>query len=106
MVGISDDIRTALGDVVGPAQVLGANQIAMLDPGACPGNLDADLAVRPGNAQEVSEILKVCASTGVPLIPHGGRTGLAGAARSSSGQIVLLSENLATPLDIDPVELF
>lgn len=104
MIKIADNVREELENIVGPSRLFGANQIAMLDPGACPGNLDADLAIRPRNAEEVSEILTLCGQSGVPVVPHGGRTGLAGAAKSVPGQLVLLTDHLAAQIDIDPIE--
>lgn len=104
MTAIPDSARTALEKIVGSGRLFGANQIAMMDPGACAGNLDADLAVKPGTAQEISDILKLCAGAGIPVVPHGGRTGLAGASKSLPGHVVLLSDQLAALLEIDPVE--
>ena len=34
--------------------------------------------VRPGNTQEVSEIVRICASENIGIVPQGGNTGLVG----------------------------
>ena len=101
---ISSDFQTVLAGAVGPENLRGANQLAMLDPGSHQDNLRAGLAVRPSSADQVSAVLKLCNKAGVAVIPHGGRTSLAGAATSAPGQVVLLSEGLTHSIDIDPLE--
>ena len=51
----------------------------------------------------VSAVLALCDRSGVPVVTHGGRTGLARGATSARGQIVLAT-NRFDRLDIDPVE--
>ena len=39
-----------------------------------------DIVLRPGTAQEVSEVLKICNEQKIPVTPRGAGTGLAGGA--------------------------
>jgi len=48
--------------------------------------------VRPGNTQQVAEVVKACAHAGVSIVPQGGNTGLVvGAIPDDSGTQILLS---------------
>lgn len=48
--------------------------------------------VRPGDTQEVAQVVKWCAENGVPIVPQGGNTSLCGAATpDSSGSAIVLS---------------
>lgn len=93
-------LRRAIGD----ESILRSNQVAALDPGWDPGNTGAGVAVRPRDTAEVSAVLKACNEHGIPVVTHGGRTGLAGGAVSTAGQIIMLTERLQGGIDIDPVE--
>lgn len=84
--------------------VLRSNQVAALDPGWDVRNTQAAVAARPRNTEEVSAILKTCNQHGIPVVTHGGRTGLAGAAASAPGQIIMLTDRLEGGIDIDPME--
>lgn len=43
----------------------------------------------PRSTEEVSAILRLCHAAGVPVVPQGGRTGLAGGAVASDGALLL-----------------
>ena len=92
-----------LAAIVGPEHVRRSNELALLDPGVDEQNFAAGLAVRPGNTQEVSAILAICARARVPVVTHGGRTGLAKGATSAPGQIVVMTERFGG-IEIDPLE--
>lgn len=48
--------------------------------------------VRPANTREVAAVVAACAAAGVPLVPQGGNTGLAGGSTpDASGREVVLS---------------
>ena len=48
--------------------------------------------VRPGNTQQVADVVKACAAAGTAIVPQGGNTGLAvGSTPDASGTQVLLS---------------
>lgn len=52
----------------------------------------AQAVLRPGSTQEVAAVMAYCAHHGVPVVPQGGNTGLAGAATpDASGRAVVVS---------------
>ena len=61
------------------------------------------IVVCPGSAEEVSAVVRLCYEAGVPVVPHGGNTGLVGGAvPSASGEELVLSlERLNRVLEID-----
>lgn len=93
-----------LRQVVGDDAVLRSNQVAALDPGWDAANNLAGVAVRPRNAGQVSEVLKACNEHSIAVVTHGGRTGLAGGARSEPGQVIMLTDKLEGDIELDPLE--
>ncbi|SFC72277.1 FAD/FMN-containing dehydrogenase [Polaromonas sp. OV174] len=65
----------------------------------------ARCAVLPRNTQEVSAVVRLCASAGVPMVPHGGNTGLSGGATpdDSGAQVVISLARMSAIRNIDPV---
>jgi glycolate oxidase len=61
--------------------------------------------VRPGNASEVSGILKLANTHKIPITPRGGGTGLCGGCVPFSGGIVLSLERMKRILEIDTSNL-
>lgn len=59
--------------------------------------------VRPGNTQEVAEVVRLCQQYQTPIVPQGGNTGLVGGATPSTkgDAIVLLTTRLNAIVDID-----
>ena len=98
------DISELLSSVVRAETILRSNQVAALDPGTDERNLAAGIAVRPGNASEVSAVLSMCNSRHIPVVTHGGRTGLAGAAISRPGELIMLTDRLVGGVEVDPDE--
>ncbi|GAA0246173.1 FAD-linked oxidase C-terminal domain-containing protein [Saccharothrix mutabilis subsp. mutabilis] len=62
------------------------------------------VVVRPRSAAEVSAAVKVAAAHGVPVVPQGARTGLAGAANAVDGAVVVSMAGLDRIVAIDPAE--
>jgi FAD/FMN-containing dehydrogenase len=62
----------------------------------------AGAVVLPRTTPEVSRCLALCAEKGVPVVPSGGRTGLAGGAVASENQLVL---SLSRMSRIGPVDV-
>lgn len=60
--------------------------------------------VRPRRTEEVVAAVRVAARHGVPVVPQGARTGLAGAANAVPGSIVLSTLAMDRILRIDPVD--
>ena len=73
----------ALEAIVGAANVLQAEQVALRSPGYTRENLDAGLLVRPGSTEEVASVMRLLYGRGIPVVPHGGLTGL-GAGRGDA----------------------
>src|SRR5258708_30280198 len=48
-----------------------------------------DAVVFPGNTDEVSAVVRVCAHHGVPIVPRGAGTGYAGGAVALGGGVIL-----------------
>ena len=59
--------------------------------------------VRPHNTDEVSTTLRLCNQFGVPVVPQGGLTGLAGGAHPLANGIVMSLDRMAAIEEIDPV---
>ncbi|ADD45334.1 FAD-binding oxidoreductase [Stackebrandtia nassauensis] len=59
--------------------------------------------VRPKNTADVSMAVKVAAEHGVPVVPQGARTGLAGGANAVDGCMLLSTAAMNEIREIDPV---
>ncbi|WP_421693605.1 FAD-binding oxidoreductase [Aestuariivirga sp.] len=57
--------------------------------------------VRPADEQGVATAMKICAAHGVPVVPQGGLTGLAGGATPVPGSVVISLERLTGIEEID-----
>jgi FAD/FMN-containing dehydrogenase len=60
-----------------------------------------DAVVRPGSTEEVARVLRLCHEFGVPVVPQGGNTGLAGGATPLEGELVLSLARLRGIEDAD-----
>jgi glycolate oxidase len=60
--------------------------------------------VRPRDTAEVAATVRVAAAHGVPVVPQGARTGLAGAANAVDGGIVLSLTEMNRILELDHAE--
>ena len=87
--------------LIGEAKVRSGEAVASLDPGFDSRNLRAGLVATPTSVAEISQLLKFANERGIGIVPHGGRTGLAGGAVSEDGQIVLSLQRLNSILHID-----
>ncbi len=63
------------------------------------------LLVRPRSTAEVSRFLALASAHGLPVVPSGGRTGLAGGAVACKGEIVLSLERMRTIHPVDSLAL-
>ena len=98
------DIAAILSKAISSDAILRSNQVAALDAGTDERNTDAGIAVRPTTTAEVSRVLEVCNTNNIPVVTHGGRTGLAGAGISRLGEVILLTDRLTGGIEIDPIE--
>jgi FAD/FMN-containing dehydrogenase len=97
--GFVDDLAA----IVGETGLRHADAVRELDPGIHPGNLQADLMVRPTSTAEVAAVLKACNGHRIAVVPQGGRTGLAGGAVSRPGQLILALDRMRSILELNPV---
>lgn len=64
-----------------------------------------ELVIKPANAREVSDILKVCNRHKIPITPRGAGTGLAGGALPVNKGVILSMERFNKILSIDELNL-
>ncbi|MEO9877701.1 MAG: FAD-binding oxidoreductase [Anderseniella sp.] len=97
---LSNEFLTALESLCAVRQ---GDAVDALDPGFYPDNLGAGVMALPATAQEVRAIVDLCRAHRVSIVPHGGRTGLAGAAATVPGQLIvdLKTMNRIVELDAD-----
>ncbi len=60
-----------------------------------------EVVVKPGNANEISQILVICNKDLIPVTPRGAGTGLSGGALPHLGGVLLSTERLNKIIDID-----
>ena len=60
--------------------------------------------VRPGDTAQVSDVVRICSESSVPLVPQGGNTGLVGGSvPSRHGTVVLSTARLTEHGEVDDV---
>jgi glycolate oxidase len=64
------------------------------------------VVVRPRTTDDVVAVVKAAAAAGVPIVPQGARTGLAGAANAVDGAVVLSTAAMNEIVEVDPVNRF
>ena len=60
-----------------------------------------DVVIKPGSAEEISAILKICNQFKIPVTPRGAGTGLSGGALPHLGGVLLSIERLNKIIEID-----
>lgn len=60
-----------------------------------------DVVIKPGTAEEISSILKICNHNNIPVTPRGAGTGLSGGALPHLGGVLLSLERLNKIIEID-----
>src|SRR6266702_7377987 len=61
------------------------------------------LAVLPGSAAEVAEVVALCAQAGVPFVARGSGTGLSGGALPHESGVLVVMSRMRAIVEIDPV---
>ena len=87
----AESLLAALVAAVGPAQVLtgAADTGPYLNDWRGRYKGSALCVVRPGSAEEVAKVVRLCAEAGVSIVPQGGNTGLCGGATPMGGEVVV-----------------
>ncbi|HUW16571.1 MAG TPA: FAD-binding oxidoreductase, partial [Actinomycetes bacterium] len=90
------------------AAVVGADHV-LTDPDRCVAfgtdwtrrwSVTPQAVVRPGNTDEVSDVVGWCAAQGVGVVPQGGNTGLVGGSVPNRREQIVLSTQRLTSLDV------
>lgn len=94
------DLHTFLG----PDGLLLGDRIGERHRGDIHGNLGVPpIAVaRPRDTAEVSRVLATCSAAGIPVVTHGGRSGLVLSCSTREGELVLSTERMTAIESIDP----
>ena len=99
------DTIEALRAIVGETGVLDAADIATRSAGVLrPDTLKARALVRPRNTDEVSKVVRWCHDNRMPIVTHGGLTGLVHGADASPDEVILSMERMRAIEQIDPVQ--
>lgn len=61
--------------------------------------------VRPGSAEEVAAVLRVCAAAGVAVVSQGGNTGLVGGSVPRAGAVLLSTRRLTALGEVDTLAM-
>jgi FAD/FMN-containing dehydrogenase len=100
---VPPDVLRAIRDVVGPQGWI--DEAAALEPylreerGLFQGRCAA--VARPASTEEVARVVALCAEAGVPVVAHGGNTGLVGGGVPRGG-VVLSTARLDRIRAVDP----
>jgi len=93
MTGATDTgFLTALRDAVGDKGWIdmdAAEPYLVEERGLWRGSAAA--VVRPASTDEVAAVVRLCAKAGVPIVPHGGNTGLVGGGLPDGGIVISLA---------------
>lgn len=103
MSAIAPSFLAELAAIVGREAVRVGAELDAVDAGADPLNLGAGLMVRPASTAQVARVLALCARCGVGVVPQGGRTGLAGGARTTCGELILSLDRMSSIVGVDDV---
>ncbi|WP_407676497.1 glycolate oxidase subunit GlcD [Perspicuibacillus lycopersici] len=60
-----------------------------------------DLIIAPRNTSEVSQIVKLCSTHNIPIVPRGSGTNLSAGTTPTSGGVVLLFKNMNKIIELD-----
>ncbi|MEM7158010.1 MAG: FAD-binding oxidoreductase [Myxococcota bacterium] len=101
MSTLADELKQALGrDHV----ITEGEDLAFYGSDRCRGqwSVAPSLIALPRTVQEVQAVVRACAARDVAIVPSGGRTGLAGAATATQGEVVLSLHRMNEILEVDP----
>jgi FAD/FMN-containing dehydrogenase len=104
-VNVSAALVRALHDAVGAEGLRDqADDLAFYGADRCRGDwpVAPALIVLPGSVEEAAAVVRACAEHDAKIVPSGGRTGLAGAATATRGEIVVSLERMNRILEVDP----
>ena len=91
-----DDLKHALARVVGDGHVLADPELRAAYERDFTGRYGAEslMVVRPADAVQVAEVVRVCIDHDVAVVPQGGNTGLVGGGVPRGGEVLLSTRRL------------
>jgi FAD/FMN-containing dehydrogenase len=91
-----DDLKHALARVVGDGHVLADPELRAAYERDFTGRYGAEslMVVRPADAVQVAEVVRVCIDHAVAVVPQGGNTGLVGGGVPRGGEVLLSTRRL------------
>jgi glycolate oxidase len=97
-------LAEALRRVVGAQAVVDdAAALMTYEADGCVMDLHApNLVVLPATTEQVAEVVRLASRAGVPIVPRGAGTGLAGGATPMSGGVVISTTRMDKILEVDP----
>lgn len=100
---ISEPILSQMSEIVGAEQVFtGRDQLEKYSHDETEDLIYyPEVVVRPADADQVSELLKLCNKHMIPVTPRGGGTGLSGGALPVHGGLLISMERFNKIIDID-----
>lgn len=98
---LSEDVIAQISAIAGP--VAHADQLANWAPGYHPDIYLAGFAVSPETPETLSALLAYCDQQRIPVITHGGLTGLVGGTASATGSLIISTRRMNKHIAIDPV---
>jgi glycolate oxidase len=103
MNGIAADLRADLARICGPANVVSdPMELATYEcDGLTAHRCRPALAVLPGTAEQVAQVVGACAAAGVPYVARGSGTGLSGGALPSADGVLIVMSRMRRVLEID-----
>jgi glycolate oxidase len=108
---VKAELVSKLEDIVGKEWVITERELMqdyLIDetgPAVCPKPAADVVLVKPGSAQEISDILKLANEEIVPVFPRGGGTGLVGGCIPTESGIVLSLERMDRIIEVDKENL-
>lgn len=100
---MTSSVLSSLRAALPNATIWDSSELATRDPGFDARNFGASALVRPKDTEGVAALVRFCAEHGISLVAQGGRTGLAGGAATSAGQVVCDLGGLNQIEEIDPL---
>jgi glycolate oxidase len=98
---VLDDLRAVLPDLVTDPGILASLARDSADLLSDEKPVSPLAAVRPTTTAQVAAAVRFAAAHGVPVVPQGARTGLAGGANAVDGALLICLERMDRIIDID-----
>src|SRR5262245_5647724 len=96
---LAEELKRVVG---ARAVVEDAAALLTYEADACVMDLHApNIVVLPATTEQVAEIVRLAGRAGVPIVPRGAGTGLAGGATPTSGGVVISTTRMDKILEVD-----